>query len=103
MSPSLEYLERCAADSGFAVAILEKVARLGEFAGDVGRPAFRAHCVATAGTVSQSLPEASRRPLCAVVGGKTPDSGTHCDPSSLHRTAVTGKKCPVMEVERHVS
>jgi hypothetical protein len=40
MSPSLEYLERCAADSGFAVTTLEKVVRLGEFAGDVGRHAF---------------------------------------------------------------
>jgi len=40
MSPSLEYLQRCAADSGFAVATLEKVVRLGEFASDVGRHAF---------------------------------------------------------------
>ena len=40
MSPSFEYLERCAAETGFVVGTLEKVARLGEFAGDVGRRAF---------------------------------------------------------------
>ena len=37
MSPSLEYLERCAAETGFRVETLEKVARLGELAADVGR------------------------------------------------------------------
>lgn len=40
MSPSLEYLERCAAETGFALTTLEKVARLGELAGYVGRHAF---------------------------------------------------------------
>jgi hypothetical protein len=29
MSPSLEYLERCAAETGFQVTPLEKVVRLG--------------------------------------------------------------------------
>ncbi|MAE28705.1 MAG: nucleotidyl transferase AbiEii/AbiGii toxin family protein [Planctomycetota bacterium] len=40
MSPSLEYLEHCASETGFALATLEKVVRLGEFAGDTGRHAF---------------------------------------------------------------
>ncbi len=37
MSVSLEYLERCSAESGFPVAGLEKVVRLGEVAAEVGR------------------------------------------------------------------
>lgn len=40
MSPSLEYLERCAAETGFAITTLEKVARLGELAGNVARHPF---------------------------------------------------------------
>lgn len=40
MSLSFEYLERCATESGFTVSTLEKVARLGELAGDIGRHAF---------------------------------------------------------------
>lgn len=37
MSVSLEYLERCAAETGFQVGALEKVVRLAELAADVGR------------------------------------------------------------------
>lgn len=37
MSPSLEYLERCAAETGFQVTPLEKVVRLGEMAADLAR------------------------------------------------------------------
>jgi len=40
MSASLDYLERCAAETGFPVATLEKVARLGELADDMGRHAL---------------------------------------------------------------
>jgi predicted nucleotidyltransferase component of viral defense system len=40
MPPSLEYLERCSADTGFQIAPLERVARLGEFAADVARHPF---------------------------------------------------------------
>lgn len=40
MSPSLEYLERCAAESGYRVEALEKVARLGELAADIARHPF---------------------------------------------------------------
>ena len=37
---SAGYLHRCAADTGFSVATLEKVARLGEVAGDISRHPF---------------------------------------------------------------
>jgi predicted nucleotidyltransferase component of viral defense system len=37
MNISLEYLERCAADSGFQIGPLEKVARLGELASNIAR------------------------------------------------------------------
>ena len=40
MSLSLEFLERCASEFGFQVAALEKVARLGELAGDIVRHPF---------------------------------------------------------------
>lgn len=40
MSLSLEYLERCAAETGFQVGALEKVVRLGELAGDISRHPF---------------------------------------------------------------
>ena len=40
MSPSLEYLERCAAESRYRVGALEKVARLGELAADIARHPF---------------------------------------------------------------
>ncbi|MFH0946294.1 MAG: nucleotidyl transferase AbiEii/AbiGii toxin family protein, partial [Planctomycetota bacterium] len=37
MSVSLAYLERCSADTGFQVSVLEKVARLGEYAAEINR------------------------------------------------------------------
>lgn len=37
MSVSFEYLQRCAAETGFQTGILEKVVRLGELAGDIAR------------------------------------------------------------------
>ncbi len=37
MSISLEYLQRCSTQTGYAVNTLEKVVRLGEVAGDVSR------------------------------------------------------------------
>jgi hypothetical protein len=40
MSPSLEYLQRCSADTGYQVASLEKVVRLGELAADIARHPF---------------------------------------------------------------
>ncbi len=41
MSPSLEFLERCSTDTGFAIPALEKVVRLGELASAIGRHALR--------------------------------------------------------------
>ncbi|HHI79099.1 MAG TPA: hypothetical protein ENK02_03895 [Planctomycetes bacterium] len=40
MSPSYEYLKRCSDETGFTVATLEKVVRLGEFAREIGRHPF---------------------------------------------------------------
>jgi predicted nucleotidyltransferase component of viral defense system len=55
MIPSLEYLERCAADTGFQVASLEKVARLGEFAADAARHAFLGSALALKGGTALNL------------------------------------------------
>jgi len=40
MNLSLEYIERCSAETGFQAASLEKVARLGELAADIARHPF---------------------------------------------------------------
>ncbi len=40
MSPSREYLDRCAGQTGYHVTTLEKVVRLGELAGDIARHPF---------------------------------------------------------------
>jgi hypothetical protein len=37
MKASRQYLERCAAETGFGIGPLEKVVRLGELAGDIAR------------------------------------------------------------------
>ena len=51
MSVSLEFLERRAAETGYAVTTLEKVTRLGEIASEVGRhPAFREALALKGGT-----------------------------------------------------
>lgn len=51
MPASLEYLERCAAETGYQVAALEKVTRLGEIAGEIGRhPALRSSLALKGGT-----------------------------------------------------
>ena len=55
MSPSLEYLERCAANTGFQIAPLEKVARLGEFAADVARHPFLGSALALKGGTALNL------------------------------------------------
>lgn len=51
MPASLEYLERCATETGYQVAALEKVTRLGEIAGEVGRhPTLRSALALKGGT-----------------------------------------------------
>jgi len=37
LNPSLEYLERCSAETGYQISALEKVVRLGELAADIAR------------------------------------------------------------------
>jgi hypothetical protein len=49
VSLSLEFLDRCASESGFRVAALEKVGRLGELAGDIMRHPFLGKALALKG------------------------------------------------------
>src|SRR2546425_1001837 len=55
MSPSLEYLERCAAETGFQVIPIEKVVRLGELAADVARHPFLGGALALKGGTALNL------------------------------------------------
>ena len=52
MTPDREHLEQCARDTGFGVAMLEKIVRLGELAADVFRhPLLQRVLVLKGGTV----------------------------------------------------
>jgi len=55
MSPSLEYLERCSTQTGYQVAPLEKVVRLGELAADVARHPFLGAVLALKGGTALNL------------------------------------------------
>jgi hypothetical protein len=55
MSLSLEYLERCAAETGFGVSPLEKVVRLGEMAADISRHPFLREVLALKGGTALNL------------------------------------------------
>lgn len=55
MSLSLEFLDRCASESGFRVAALEKVGRLGELAGDIMRHPFLGEALALKGGSALNL------------------------------------------------
>lgn len=55
MSPSLEYLERCSTVTGYQVAPLEKVVRLGELAADVARHPFLRVVLALKGGTALNL------------------------------------------------
>jgi predicted nucleotidyltransferase component of viral defense system len=55
MSPSLTFLERCRADTGFQVDVLEKVVRLGELAADVARHPFLGPSLALKGGTALNL------------------------------------------------
>ena len=55
MSVSLEYLERCSAETGFPVAGLEKVVRLGEMAAEVGRHPFLSDALVLKGGTALNL------------------------------------------------
>ncbi len=55
MSLSLEFLDLCASESGFRVAALEKVGRLGELAGDIMRHPFLGKALALKGGSALNL------------------------------------------------
>lgn len=55
MSVTPEFLERCAVESGFPSATLEKVIRLGELAGDIGRHPYLAEVLALKGGTALNL------------------------------------------------
>ena len=55
MSPSLEYLERCAGQTGYQVSALEKVVRLGELAGDIARHPFLRNALLLKGGTALNL------------------------------------------------
>ena len=62
MSASLEYLQCCSAETGFPVAGLEKVVRLGEMAAEVGRHPWvkQGYFVKCGGPASPARPWNSR-------------------------------------------
>jgi predicted nucleotidyltransferase component of viral defense system len=55
VSLSLEFLDRCASESGFRVAALEKVGLLGELAGDIMRHPFLGKSLALKGGSALNL------------------------------------------------
>lgn len=55
MNVSLEYLERCSAETGYGVPPLEKVVRLGEMAGDVARHPLLGSALALKGGTGLNL------------------------------------------------
>ncbi len=55
MNPSLEYLERCSAETGYKVAALEKVVRLGTIAADIARHPFLGEALALKGGTALNL------------------------------------------------
>lgn len=55
MNVSLEYLERCTAETGFQIDSLEKVTRLGEMASDIARHPFLGDVLALKGGTALNL------------------------------------------------
>ncbi len=55
MSPSLEYLERCSAETGFQLSPIEKVVRLGELAADITRHPFLGEALVLKGGTALNL------------------------------------------------
>jgi len=49
MNPSQEYLQACSIQTGYQIAPLEKVVRLGEMAGDITRHPFLGKVLALKG------------------------------------------------------
>jgi predicted nucleotidyltransferase component of viral defense system len=63
MSVSLDYLQRCGAESGFQPATLEKVVHLGELAGDIARHPLLGRALALKGGTPLNLAFAAPRRL----------------------------------------
>lgn len=63
MSVSLEYLQRCSAETGYAVGPLEKVIRLGEMAGEIGRHPLLGRVLALKGGTALNLCHGAPRRL----------------------------------------
>jgi len=55
MNPSREYLQTCSIQTGFQIATLEKVIRLGEMAGDITRHPFLGKVLALKGGTALNL------------------------------------------------
>jgi predicted nucleotidyltransferase component of viral defense system len=55
MNVSLQFLQRCAAETGYRPEVLEKVIRLGELAGDIGRHPFLGIVLALKGGTALNL------------------------------------------------
>lgn len=63
MKIGLEFLDRCAVETGFFTATLEKVIRLGEIAGDIGRDALLGRVLALKGGTALNLGQGPPRRL----------------------------------------
>lgn len=55
MGVSLEYLQRCSSETGYAVGPLEKITRLGEMAGDIARHPFLGRVLALKGGTALNI------------------------------------------------
>lgn len=55
MNVSLAYLQSCAEQSGYTLSSLEKVAHLGDLAGDISRHPFLGHVLALKGGTALNL------------------------------------------------
>jgi predicted nucleotidyltransferase component of viral defense system len=55
MSPSLEFLERCSAETGYQASALEKVVRLGQLAADIARHPMLGEALALKGGTALNL------------------------------------------------
>jgi predicted nucleotidyltransferase component of viral defense system len=55
MSPNIEFLKRCSVETGYRAEILEKVIRLGKFAGEISKHAFLGQALALKGGTALNL------------------------------------------------
>ena len=55
MNLSLEFLERCSAETGYSISPLEKVVRLGEMAGSIARHPYLGKALALKGGSALNL------------------------------------------------